>query len=188
MPYLNDVVKALLTALALAIGAWLVKSARSILTTLKKVDDALPSLLKVAEEMKPNGGSTLRDKVDKMSKQLVFNEGARRVVFDLFDEGAFYECDEDGMFLYVNRAWNTVTGLTPADALGEGWIAGVHPDDREKVTREWNDCIKQHREFNLAYNMISTEGEVTRVQSRTRILRDYAGNVIGFLGVNKKIS
>lgn len=185
MNYTEEVIKALVVAASLGVGAWGVKVVRCMVSTLKKVDAALPTLLKVADEMKPNGGSSLRDRVDKIMKQLTLQEHARRTLIDLFDDGAFFECDPDGKYLYVNRAWCNLTGLSLNDASGDGWIAGIHPDDREWVVNEWASCIEHAREFDLAYSMIDTDKTPTRVHTRTRILRSEGGDVIGIIGVSK---
>jgi PAS domain S-box-containing protein len=184
MPYYTEVVKALVTAAALGAGAWLVKQIKCMITTLRKVETALPTLLQVAEEMKPNGGNSLRDRVDKISKQLLYQDGARRLSYDLPPEGAFYECDDNGGYVYVNRQWTRLTGLSYEDSLGDGWLSGVHPDDRPTVAEEWWDCIKHRREFDLSFRLVSHDDVVTKVNSHARVLKDNSGALIGFIGVN----
>ena len=41
--------------------------------------------------------------------------------------------DVDGRCAYVNKRWTEFTGKPPNQALGEGWLQSVHPDDREHV-------------------------------------------------------
>lgn len=39
--------------------------------------------------------------------------------------------DVEGRHTYVNAEWLAFTGRRPEEELGEGWLAGVHPHDRE---------------------------------------------------------
>ena len=34
---------------------------------------------------------------------------------------------------FVNERWCELTGLSFDEALGDGWFAALHPDDRERV-------------------------------------------------------
>jgi PAS domain S-box-containing protein len=38
---------------------------------------------------------------------------------------------------FVNPRWCELTGLTPAAALGRGWMDALHRDDRERVVTAW---------------------------------------------------
>ncbi|NET60634.1 MAG: EAL domain-containing protein [Symploca sp. SIO2E6] len=48
-----------------------------------------------------------------------------------------FRTDAEGQFTEVNQHWCEMAGLTPSAALGEGWLQTVHPDDRERVFRDW---------------------------------------------------
>jgi PAS domain S-box-containing protein len=53
------------------------------------------------------------------------------------------ETTPSGDFLYVNAAWCLMSGLAPDEALGKGWLAAVHPDDREVVEAAWTAAAAQ---------------------------------------------
>ncbi len=50
--------------------------------------------------------------------------------------GVFYT-DPHGNCLYVNEKWCEIAGMAAGDALGQGWIEGLHPDDRTRIFDEW---------------------------------------------------
>ena len=41
-----------------------------------------------------------------------------------------FQLDLNGHCLFVNETWTELTGMTADDAMGPGWLAIVHPDDR----------------------------------------------------------
>lgn len=48
--------------------------------------------------------------------------------------------DADGN-LRAPATWCALTGQGEADARGHGWLAAVHPDDRERVGQAWRDAV-----------------------------------------------
>ncbi len=54
--------------------------------------------------------------------------------------------DKNGMFTYVNHCAEKIFGLPVAQCLGKFAFEWVHPDDREKTAKWFDDCISNHRE------------------------------------------
>jgi len=44
-----------------------------------------------------------------------------------------FETDAKGLTTYVNETWMQFTGMQFEEALGEGWLNAVHPDDKKKI-------------------------------------------------------
>lgn len=42
---------------------------------------------------------------------------------------AVFVCDSEAKNIYTNSAYQSMTGTTPEELLGLGWISFVHPDD-----------------------------------------------------------
>lgn len=42
---------------------------------------------------------------------------------------AVFVCDHEAKNIYTNSAYQSMTGTTPDELLGLGWISFVHPDD-----------------------------------------------------------
>jgi PAS domain S-box-containing protein len=64
--------------------------------------------------------------------------------------GIFY-ADAVGDCLYVNERWCQISGITCNEALGKGWLQGIHPDDRERVFTEWYSPAAQKLPFKSEY-------------------------------------
>lgn len=50
---------------------------------------------------------------------------------------------------YVSPEWTTFTGQAADDAVGHGWFACVHPDDREPAITFLRNARDQQSEFSL---------------------------------------
>jgi PAS domain S-box-containing protein len=94
-----------------------------------------------------------------------------------------FECDENGWRTSVNDRWCATTGLTPTDAMGMGWLRAVHPDDRERVSQEWQEAIARGRDFHGHYRYIRVDGETAWAEARAVARRDPEGRLTGYLGI-----
>ncbi len=92
-----------------------------------------------------------------------------------------FETDMNGRCTYTNRRWQTIAGLGPEEASGEGWVRGIHPEDRAAVFAEWAAAVKENREFRHEFRFQAPDGTVTWVESRAVVsLSD--GHPAGYLG------
>lgn len=64
---------------------------------------------------------------------------------------ALFETDLCGHVVYVNEAWCRMTGLSEADALGDGWVAALHSEDRDAVVRRWAECAASGSPFRMQF-------------------------------------
>ena len=47
----------------------------------------------------------------------------------------------DGYCEWFNGRWYAFTGSTPDRACGEGWVSGLHPDDRDRALERWRHAL-----------------------------------------------
>ena len=87
-----------------------------------------------------------------------------------------------GEIQYVNEAWTEITGLESGSALGEGWAAALHPDDREAVLAAWARSVRSGEPYSGELRFRRPDGEVRWVLATARILSDDVGRVSGFVG------
>ncbi len=64
--------------------------------------------------------------------------------------GIFYT-DALGDCLYVNERWCQISGMASDEALGKGWVQGIHPDDRQRVFTQWYSAAQQKLPFKSEY-------------------------------------
>jgi PAS domain S-box-containing protein len=52
---------------------------------------------------------------------------------------AIFCFDEIFNCTYVNDRWSEMTGRSKESALGQGWMAALHPDDRDQLLAKWTE-------------------------------------------------
>ncbi|HEX8989419.1 MAG TPA: EAL domain-containing protein [Rhodocyclaceae bacterium] len=99
-----------------------------------------------------------------------------------------YQIDRDGNCLFVNHRWCEISGLSAADAAGQGWLRTLHPDDRAAVTALWRDAAVAGTDWSMDYRYVRPDGKLVWVHGNAVPLRDRQEQVTGFLGNNLDIT
>jgi PAS domain S-box-containing protein len=90
--------------------------------------------------------------------------------------------DADGGCVYVNERWCELTGLTPEQALGDGWAAAIHPDDAARALGEWATASRTGSDSIVEYRFLRPDGGVSWIQGFASAMRDDRGRVTGWVG------
>ena len=64
----------------------------------------------------------------------------------------------DGEMLEDSAEWRWITGQTVEEFLGNGWLDFIHPEDRERVERDWRECLRSGRIFDDRFRMRARGG------------------------------
>jgi diguanylate cyclase (GGDEF)-like protein/PAS domain S-box-containing protein len=88
----------------------------------------------------------------------------------------------DGGCTFVNERWCELTGLSQDESLGDGWIAALHPDDREHVLAEWAAAAEAGRDSVTEYRFLHTNGTERWIQGFAAAHRDADGQIVGWVG------
>ena len=54
--------------------------------------------------------------------------------------------------------WRWITGQSLEEYLGNGWLDAVHPEDRERVERDWRACVGGGKIFDSRYRVRTKTG------------------------------
>jgi PAS domain S-box-containing protein len=111
--------------------------------------------------------------------------------FMAFAESAqvgLYLTDAEGGCTYANPRWLEMAGLTMDEARGSGWMRGLHPEDRESIGKRWYRSARSEGVWGFDYRFVDRRGTVTWVHGTANPLRDDAGEIIGYVGVNQDIT
>ncbi|MCU1427356.1 MAG: domain S-box protein [Actinomycetia bacterium] len=113
---------------------------------------------------------------------LAASEEQFREVLDSLSEVVF-QTDADGVIQLMNRAWESLSGISVADTLGHVGIEFVHPDDVESVREQYARAdAADPNQGEVRYRMLGPDGEVRNVETRYRTTRDAEGTATGMLG------
>ena len=66
--------------------------------------------------------------------------------------------DADGMRADAASSWHAFTGQAPEAAAQRGWLAAVHPDDRQRVEAAWFDSSPADEPQPLAFRLRRRDG------------------------------
>ncbi len=88
----------------------------------------------------------------------------------------------DGGCTFVNQRWCELTGLSHDEAMGDGWIAALHPDDRDRVLAEWTAAAGVGRDSITEYRFLHPDGTARWIQGFAAAHRDADGEVVGWVG------
>ncbi len=83
---------------------------------------------------------------------------------------------------YLNKAWLEFTGRTLADELGDGWAEGIHPEDRDRCLRLYEDAFAKRRSFTLEYRLRRFDGEYRWVVDTGEPRLSADGSFSGYIG------
>ncbi|WP_053184812.1 PAS domain S-box protein [Sunxiuqinia dokdonensis] len=88
----------------------------------------------------------------------------------------------DGYTTYVNPRWSQITGLSFDDALGNGWLEAVHPDDKIKLLDGWNQATDRQEKSIAEYRFLKSNREVVWVFGEAVADVSETGEVLGYIG------
>lgn len=115
----------------------------------------------------------------------------REILFRAMSESSpfgIFVTDGNGDDLYINPAYERITGMTAAEAYGGRWSNGVHPEDRERVVRDWQACLAKQIVYDADYRYQHKDGRVVSAHIKAAPLFDSAGKMRGYVGMLEDIT
>jgi PAS domain S-box-containing protein len=83
--------------------------------------------------------------------------------------------------------WRWITGQSVDEYLGNGWLDAIHPEDRERVEREWRECVRAGKVFDSRYRVRTKTGSYRHYDVRAvPIERD--GKIIEWVGASTDVT
>ena len=90
--------------------------------------------------------------------------------------------DPTGECCYVNARLCDLTGLSPEQSLGSGWMTAVHPDDAERVRDACERTLAGGTGFSTDCRFRRPDGRITRVDASLFAALGEDEQVIGWVG------
>jgi PAS domain S-box-containing protein len=153
-------------------------------TRRQQVEDNLEQrvLLRTAElELRSQQLQAEINDREEAEKELRRSEAQFRTLFTAVPVGIF-QADIQGNCLFANPKCLQLMGLSDQAAQGQGWLNAMHPSDRQQIFSEWDEAVKNQRDFTAEHRFITSTGQVNWCSSSVIAAYDQAGKVMGYLG------
>src|SRR3989454_4691343 len=99
-----------------------------------------------------------------------------------------FRTDAEGRVVYTNARWSEIAGVDGEEALGDGWQRAVHPHDRAAVAAGWMAAVREKREDEREFRMLTPRSEVRWIHARTKPIVAEDGRVTGHVGTTEDIT
>lgn len=156
------------------------------LNYIKKINKIIYNSEQILSLLKPNGGSSVIDKLSDIRKRQILNEFRTKIIFCALNVCTI-EFSKDGECIWSSNKFRELTGLDLQQCLNNGWINGIAKEHREEIYNLWKELIEQKREC-ITKN-ISLYNEKTNISCPTSfsssILKNSKNEIIGIIGVFK---
>lgn len=87
----------------------------------------------------------------------------------------------DGYTTYVNPRWSELSGISSDEAIGDGWLKAIHPDDRETAINHWRSDVENQKNSVSEYRFLKSDGTVVWVKGNA--VPEIIDNIItGYIG------
>jgi len=93
----------------------------------------------------------------------------------------------DGAMKEDSPEWRWITGQSAEDYIGHGWLDSIHPEDRERVERDWRECVRTGKVFDDRYRIRTRSGSYRHYDVRAvPIERD--GKIVEWVGASTDVT
>ena len=127
-----------------------------------------------------------REDLDKALNETKKSEAHFRQIIDMVPS-FLWTCLPDGSKEYLNKRWYDYTGLSLEEGQGWGWKVVVHPEDLDRLVREWLALLDSRKSGELETRIRRYDGVYRWFLIRVAPLLDEQGNVVKWFGSNTDI-
>ena len=93
----------------------------------------------------------------------------------------------DGAMKEDSPEWRLITGQSVEEYVGSGWLKSIHPEDRERVERDWRECVRTGKVFDDRYRIRTKAGSYRHYDVRAvPIERD--GKIVEWVGASTDVT
>ena len=125
--------------------------------------------------------------IEQQVKDLKESNKLGELLLENTDEALFFYSME-GNLIYVNPAFEKITGYTTQELYEKNFIPYVHPDDQEWTTKLWEGLYNGEFFDDVEYRIVKKDGEVRWNSSSWKIVHDSDGRQIGIQGKQQDIT
>jgi PAS domain S-box-containing protein len=132
--------------------------------------------------------TVLRERIANLELDLARHKqllGAAEARFRLLADAApimVWMSGNDGMCIFFNRLWLEFRGRRLDEELGNRWLEGVHPEDRDLCIETYLRCFATRQAFRMQYRLQRHSGTYRWVENTGAPWYHGTGEFGGFMG------
>lgn len=134
----------------------------------------------IRDQVYPNGGSSLRDVVNRIEVQQLV-DGELRRAYQQHVNVPFWEADPEGRILWCNGAFAKLLGVSTEDLKDYGWLSMVANDD---IARVKHDILASgSHDHHVDYHVhVSGVVHLLNIKTRWRRVTNHEGETVRYVG------
>lgn len=94
----------------------------------------------------------------------------------------------DGTLAQDSPSWRELTGQTPEELDGLGWLDAIHAEDRPRVRASWLQAIESAEPFSEEFRVWSVQNRFLHLHSRGVPVRAETGEVVEWVVANTDVT
>ena len=94
---------------------------------------------------------------------------------------------QDGSLDFMNARWSLYTGAPIEQALGMGWFAYLHPEDRQSTVEAWQRAMSTSKPYEVEHRFRLSDGSYRWFISRALPILGAEGSAIRWVGTSTDI-
>lgn len=182
-PLLATTTSAVIVVVKYAPLAWKVAKQMYALARALEAISLLPDKVdELSAQVKPNGGSSLRDAIDRIGHRIAAMEVLDRTRWHMDPHIASFRNDAHGNCIAANLKLCQLFGVSESELTGMNWRNSVHPSDIERMTKEWTEAVKMGADFTMRVKYQDERGTPIPSLCSAKAIK-VNGQVIGWLGM-----
>lgn len=170
------------SAILTALGIIWAKGVKPVIFGIRELLAKVKAIELVAQELVPNGGSSLRDAIDRIESSVVFLNERQKALMQDINEGVI-ECDSHGKITWANRTYLRKLDTTLDQISGNGWINLMHPDDVDGVVSAWSRSVTEAIDYHTHFRLRKADGTYVTVYSKAYSLKNSSGLLVGYISL-----
>ncbi|MFD0834358.1 ATP-binding protein [Mariniflexile aquimaris] len=101
---------------------------------------------------------------------------------------AIFNINMEGECTYVNEEWMKYSGMNFTESMRFGWHNALHPEDKDRVLKEWQEAFSNNCEFKTELRFLDKKGKVIYLSVKATELVDSKNNIYGYIGIASDIT
>ena len=136
----------------------------------------------------PDASSDLAARCQELESELARVMARMQTLVQGSPLGIFFDDAED-QCVFVNQTFCEMMELSPAEALGDGWVRSVHHDDLDRLREERSRAVGEGLGlFRAEYRYVCPSGRQGWVEEQTRPVLGPGGELLGYVGTLAEIT